>query len=102
MTACRWLLVCVSLVVTMGAVQLSAQENSEAGFKPIFNGKDLTGWDGDPKFWRALDESIVGQTTAENPAMGNTFIIWKDGEVDDFEVKRSYRSQGGNSGIQYR
>ena len=102
MTACRWRLVCVSLVVTLGAVQLSAQENSEAGFKPIFNGKDLTGWDGDPKFWRVEAESIVGQTTTENPAKGNTFIIWKDGEVDDFELKLSYRIQGGNSGIQYR
>ena len=48
------------------------------------------------------EEAIVGQTTAENPTEGNTFIIWKDGEVDDFELKLSYRIKGGNSGIQYR
>ncbi|HJS06100.1 MAG TPA: DUF1080 domain-containing protein [Pirellulales bacterium] len=102
MTARRWLLLCVSLMVSWGAAQLKAQDSSEAGFKPIFNGRDLTGWDGDPKFWRVEEESIVGQTTAENPTKGNTFIIWKDGELDDFELKLSYRIKDGNSGIQYR
>jgi hypothetical protein len=102
MTARRCFLLIISLVALLIAARVDAQESSEAGFKPIFNGKDLTGWDGDPKFWRVEEESIVGQTTAENPTRGNTFIIWKDGEVDDFELKLSYRIKDGNSGIQYR
>ena len=40
----------------------------EDGFKPIFNGKNLDGWDGDPKFWRVEDGAITGETTAANPA----------------------------------
>jgi hypothetical protein len=72
------------------------------GFKPIFNGKDLTGWDGDPQFWRIEDGAIVGQTTAEKPTGGNTFCIWRGGELDDFELKASFKIIGGNSGIQYR
>jgi type 1 glutamine amidotransferase len=72
------------------------------GFKPIFNGKDLDGWDGDPRFWRVEDGAITGETTSENPTRGNTFIIWRQGELDDFELRLEYRIFGGNSGIQYR
>jgi type 1 glutamine amidotransferase len=74
----------------------------EAGFKPIFNGKDLEGWDGNPKFWSVEDGAITGRTTAENPTQGNTFLIWRDGEVDDFVLRLDYKLVGGNSGIQYR
>lgn len=94
----------ISLVIGFltGGEAAWSQEEDEAGFKAIFNGKDLTGWDGDPKLWRVEDEAIVGETTKENPTKGNTFLIWKDGEVDDFELRLSYRIKGGNSGIQYR
>ncbi len=67
----------------------------EEGFKAIFNGKDLTGWGGKPEFWSVKDGNIVGQTTKENPTKGNTFLIWKDGTVDDFELRLSYRIKGG-------
>jgi type 1 glutamine amidotransferase len=79
-------------------VALAAQD----GFEPIFDGKSLEGWDGDPKFWRVEDGAITGQTTAENPTKGNTFIVWRRGEVADFEMKVEYRIVGGNSGVQYR
>jgi hypothetical protein len=68
----------------------------------IFNGKDLTGWDGDPRLWSVKDGVIHGQTTAANPARGNTFLIWRDGKLKDFELKIKFRTQNGNSGIQYR
>ena len=31
-----------------------------AGFVPLFNGKDLTGWEGDTSLWSARDGMIVG------------------------------------------
>lgn len=71
-------------------------------FRPIFDGETLENWDGNPKFWRVEDGAITGQTTKENPTRGNTFIIWRGGEVGDFELKLQYRIFGGNSGIQYR
>src|SRR5690554_2237833 len=74
----------------------------EVGFKPIFNGEDLDGWDGNPKFWSVKDGAIVGQTTEENPTKGNTFLIWRQGTVDDFVLRLQYKIVGGNSGIQYR
>ncbi len=86
----------------------AAAAQVEPGFQSIFNGKDLTGWDGNPKLWSVKDGAITGQTTAQNPAKGNTFLIWKQGTVADFELRCSFRLVPGdekgfaNSGIQYR
>src|SRR5437867_300646 len=81
---------------------------AEKGFISLFNGKDLSGWDGNPKLWSVKDGAITGQTTAENPAKGNTFLIWTTGTVADFELRCSFKIVPGdshgfaNSGIQYR
>ena len=82
----------------------SAEAPAEpAGMQSIFNGKDLTGWDGDPKLWSVKDGAIHGETTAENPAPGNTFLIWKEGVTKDFQLRLSFRCTAtNNSGIQYR
>jgi hypothetical protein len=49
------------------------------------------------------DGVIRGETTEQNPATGNTFIIWKDGVLKDFDLRLSFRaSSTNNSGIQYR
>ena len=76
----------------------------EAGdFVKIFNGTDLTGWNGDPQLWSVKDGVIHGETTEEHAAQGNTFIIWKDGVTKDFELRLSFRCNAtNNSGIQYR
>src|SRR5581483_283291 len=80
----------------------------ELGFKSIFNGKDLSGWDGSPDLWSVKDGAITGQTTKENPAKENTFLIWTNGTVGDFELRCSFKLTPGdsagfaNSGIQYR
>ena len=68
----------------------------------LFNGKDLEGWDGNPAFWSVKDGAITGQTTKDNPTKGNTFLVYTNGPVDDFELRLSYKIVGGNSGIQYR
>lgn len=74
-----------------------------AGMESLFNGKDLSGWDGDPRLWSVKDGVIRGETTKEKPARGNTFLIWQGGDVGDFELRLSFRcSATNNSGIQYR
>jgi hypothetical protein len=72
------------------------------GFIALFNGKDLTGWDGNPELWSVADGTIQGLTTKEKPTKGNTFLIWKGGDVSDFELHFKYKIVGGNSGVQYR
>jgi hypothetical protein len=75
----------------------------ESGMTSIFNGKDLTQWNGDPRLWSVKDGVIRGETTSENPAMGNTFLIWEGGRTGDFELRLSVRCNAtNNSGIQYR
>lgn len=74
----------------------------DSGFKAIFNGKDLSGWTGNPKLWSVKDGAITGQTTAADPIKENTFLIYTNGVVGDFELRFSYKIVGGNSGVQYR
>ncbi len=97
----KTLRVLAALAVAM-VVVVCPRAADEDGFKSIFNGKDLTGWDGNPKFWSVRDGAITGETTKENPTPGNTFLIWRDGKVDDFELRLKFKIIGGNSGIQYR
>ena len=72
-------------------------------WKPLFDGSDLDGWDGDQRMWSVRDGVIHGETTPDTKADGNTFLIRKDLVVRDFELKLAYRcSSTNNSGIQYR
>ena len=75
---------------------------SVGGWQSIFNGKDLTGWDGDKRFWSAKDGAIRGETAVGSLPANNTFCIWRAGTLKDFELKLKFRIQNGNSGIQYR
>ncbi len=80
-----------------------AVTGDEPGFEPIFNGKTLEGWEGDPKYWRVEDGMMVGEVTPETLLKANTFIIWRGGRPGDFELKVDYRiATAGNSGINYR
>ena len=80
-----------------------AVAGDEPGFKPIFDGKTLAGWDGDPTYWRVEDGALVGEITPATVIKSNTFIIWNGGKPKDFELKLEYRiTPEGNSGINYR
>jgi putative heme-binding domain-containing protein len=70
--------------------------------KSLFNGRDLSDWDGNPDLWSVQDGVIVGITKADEPLPYNQFLIWKGGTVKNFELKVVARQTGNNSGIQYR
>ena len=73
------------------------------GFVSLFNGKDLTGWEGAPGLWKVEDGIVVGTCDGPGHLAHNTFLIWKDGTVRDFELRATMRLIGdNNSGIQYR
>jgi hypothetical protein len=93
-------LLTIALVISLALLAAAAGAQSEA--KSLFNGKDLAGWEGDPKFWSVRDGAITGMTTPENRTPGNTFLIWRGGTLKDFELRLKFRIQGGNSGVQYR
>jgi hypothetical protein len=95
-------------LVTLFSVAFLALTAEEPPVEPAdmhrpFNGEDLTGWDGDPRLWSVQNGAIRGETTDDNVAKGNTFIIWKNGVTKDFDLRLSFRCNAtNNSGIQYR
>lgn len=90
---------CFSLLLALAAVAGGVQADD---WQTIFDGKSLEGWDGDPKIWSVEDGAITGRTTDENKLTKNTFIIWRGGELENFELELEYKIVNGNSGIQYR
>ncbi len=90
-----------SILLTGCKVSNSGQ--SEKGFKSIFDGKTLNGWEGDTKYWRVENGNLVGEITPETLLKTNSFITWKGGEPADFELKGEFNiTEKGNSGINYR
>ncbi len=92
-------------IATVQVARADSPATADEGFRSIFNGKTLEDWDGDPKFWSVQDGCITGQTTKENPAKYNTFLIWRGGKPADFELKIEFRmpNEGfANSGVQIR
>ncbi len=100
MTAALRIVVLASLLVV--PLPAASADEPRDGFVSLFDGKTLNGWSGNPDYWSVRDGAITGETTAENPLKENTFLIWKDGKVGDFELRLKFRMVGGNSGVQYR
>ena len=71
------------------------------GAKQLFNGKDLTGWKGNPDFWSVKDGVIFG-TTHVNKTKGNTFLILESDDIADFHLSYEARHEGNNGGMMYR
>ncbi len=99
------LLAAVIVAGLIGAASGRAAE--EPGFKLIIDGQSLSGWKGEEGFWRVENGAIVGESTAERPLNHNTFLLWDQGELDDFELRLEFRltssNEGAaNSGIQFR
>jgi hypothetical protein len=84
--------------------------NDHTGFKQIFDGKTLTGWDGDPAIWRVENESLIGESDSPTVRPPNTYISFhgtgpkdEDAKAHDFDLKLEIKVElGGGTGIQYR
>jgi hypothetical protein len=72
----------------------------EDGFAPLFDGKTLSGWEGDEDLWKVEERMIVGDSAGIKQ---NEFLATKK-SYGDFELRLEFRlHQGtGNSGIQFR
>lgn len=81
----------------------SSFARSDDGFISLFNGKDLTGWEGAPGLWKVEDGIVIGTCKGPDHFEHNTFLIWSGGTVRDFELIATVKMVGdNNSGIQYR
>ncbi len=90
------------LTLLLGSIGLVIAQAAEPEFRSLFNGMDLTGWDGNPELWSVQDGCITGTTTGPEQLQYNQFLIWRDGIVKNFELRAKVKQSGNNSGIQYR
>lgn len=71
--------------------------------KILFNGKDLTGWDGEPGWWKVEDGALTAQSTAEKPCTACNYLLWTGSQPTNFELNVEFKlSAGANSGVQIR
>ncbi len=71
----------------------------------LFDGHTLKGWDGDLNYWRVENGAIVGEIPKGQSLNKNTWLIWKDGTLGDFDLRVQVKLTGlpaANSGIQFR
>lgn len=84
----------LAAIICSGALAQSPQ--------PLFDGKTLDGWRGDPAHWSVENGEIVGRTTPDTPLEHNIFLH-SEKTWGDFELTLEIAIGGaGNSGIQYR
>lgn len=91
--------VCGAAIGLTASVMFPALASAEE-FEPLFNGKDLTGWKGNPALWSVKEGMIVGSTEG-NTIEHNQFLISEE-EYSDFVLKVSVKLRNHNSGIQFR
>jgi len=91
-----------TLAVSASAAEKTIAAPKEAIPQVLFDGKTLEGWAGLPDHWKVSNGAITGYTTKWAPLKNNTFLVWTNGTVADFELHLKYKMMGGNSGIQYR
>ena len=102
MNFCRTCLLCSLFLLSSLFVSLAADDWApEPGYTSLFNGKDLTGWDGLPGYWKVVDGAIVGAPA--NGVKAHTFLCSQQ-TYKDFELKFKVRRKNGigNSGVQFR
>ncbi len=100
-------LVALTVAAGLGRLTSRAEESrlpkpDADGFITIFNGKDLTGWEGLEDYWEVKDGVISGHETKDKSKQ--TFLVFKGCKVSDFELRLKYKfaTPDGNSGIQFR
>lgn len=105
-----WLCAAVSPLVVCGCGVDGARVNDNEGFRPLFNGKDLSGWtvkakpeDMEKGFW-TVEDGVITADSMERPEHDYVWLV-TDREYADFVLRmqfRAFRQAQGNSGVQFR
>ena len=92
----------VIATLLVSSIVRAQDKKLEPGFVSMFDGETLKGWSAMPKreskAWSVKDGAIVGRGGKDR-----SYLVYRDHDVADFELKLSYRFPGkGNSGISIR
>ncbi len=87
-------------LVALAAVALA--DDSDPGFRPLFDGQSLAGWEGDEVVFRVRDGALVAGSLSTKIAH-NDFLCTKE-QFGDFELRLQAKlvGQGQNAGVQFR
>lgn len=83
-------------------IALAEDVEKANGWLTLFDGKTLTGWEGNREMFRVEDGAIVGGTL-DAPIPHNEFLCTQN-EYSDFELRLKVKAvgEGVNAGIQFR
>jgi hypothetical protein len=88
----------VTVFLSLKASESKEKQSVNSKFTLIFNGHDLSGWDGQPGSWKVEDGRIV----CTGASKGKNWLIWRGEKMGDMEFKLNFRFHKGNSGVQIR
>lgn len=95
-----------ALIMICFSINMGSASAADDGFVSIFDGKTFNGWRcTDESYWSVEDAALTARGTKEHPVKKHQFMVWAQGELDDFELKLKFRIQGepvANAGIQIR
>ena len=96
-TICAAIAVLALTVVVLAAAEADRDGD---GFVPLFNGKNLDGWEGNFDLWKVQQGMIVGLS----PGIKRNEFLATKATYEDFELQLEFRLHEGkgNSGIQFR
>jgi hypothetical protein len=98
-----WLATATVCLVSLPIVAAPAAEAAPASalkFVPIFNGKNLDGWEGDTDLWHVEGGEIVGST--ENKKIATNSFLATRKHYKNFVLKVKFKLTNHNSGVQFR
>ena len=92
----------IFLIAGLVVAGIATAENvCEDGFVSMFNGTDMTGWDGLPGAWRVEEGAIVGECK-EGQDCKTHYLYWTGGEPGDFILRLKLKMSNNNTGVQFR
>ena len=90
----------LALAAVLAACMAATAAEKEEGFVPLFNGKNLDGWEGDKKLWLVEDGELVGRS----PGIKHNDFLCTTKMYGDFILRFDVRLRPNtaNSGVQFR
>jgi len=94
----------LAALISAQSVALSeeAVASAESEWITLFNGTDLTGWEGDPGIWKVKDGRIVGDGACTDHKGYKSYLINRAHKFKDFILEAEFIMSSGNSGVNYR
>lgn len=91
---------CFLLAMVAGVNAADKAPSTQGKTAPLFNGKNLDGWQGDSELWKVVDGVIVGST--DNKELKHNSFLSTTKPYKNFVLKAKFKLRNHNSGIQFR